>query len=257
MPDSVVSITINGATLATTIIQAGTTTANGVDRVFDIRNGADASLDGMAIDTLILTGAWTNFSVESTARYATDIARGVLPGPFDEVDARLLEERGELGQDGHDGAGILHEARTFGLDALFSSHKIYNPAGQRYTSVDRELMLAYKESTSGQIIHVGINEVFAREDWNAPVAYLAAAIDALQALLKDRDQVDDFCRGTSRKASSAARFRPHFRAFRAAPCRRRSSTRWPRATTAAGSPVYSQSQGNWFKRGWSWISRPI
>ena len=30
------------------------------------------------------------------------------------------------------------------------SHKIYNPAGQRYTSVDRELMLAYKESESGR-----------------------------------------------------------------------------------------------------------
>jgi pyruvate dehydrogenase E1 component len=53
---------------------------------------------------------------------------------------------------------IPDEARTFGLDALFSSHKIYNPAGQRYTSVDRELMLAYKESTSGVILHEGINE---------------------------------------------------------------------------------------------------
>jgi pyruvate dehydrogenase E1 component len=53
---------------------------------------------------------------------------------------------------------IPDEARTFGLDALFSSHKIYNPAGQRYTSVDRELMLAYKESESGVILHEGINE---------------------------------------------------------------------------------------------------
>jgi pyruvate dehydrogenase E1 component len=53
---------------------------------------------------------------------------------------------------------IPDEARTFGLDALFSSHKIYNPAGQRYTSVDRDLMLAYKESESGVILHEGINE---------------------------------------------------------------------------------------------------
>ena len=53
---------------------------------------------------------------------------------------------------------IPDEARTFGLDSLFSSHKIYNPAGQRYTSVDRELMLAYKESESGVILHEGINE---------------------------------------------------------------------------------------------------
>ncbi|HEY4625382.1 MAG TPA: pyruvate dehydrogenase (acetyl-transferring), homodimeric type, partial [Blastococcus sp.] len=53
---------------------------------------------------------------------------------------------------------IPDEARTFGLDSLFSSHKIYNPAGQRYTSVDRELMLAYKESEQGVLLHEGINE---------------------------------------------------------------------------------------------------
>ena len=33
-----------------------------------------------------------------------------------------------------------------------------SPHGQRYTSVDRELFLSYKESTSGQILHEGINE---------------------------------------------------------------------------------------------------
>jgi pyruvate dehydrogenase E1 component len=53
---------------------------------------------------------------------------------------------------------IPDEARTFGLDSLFSSHKIYSPHGQRYTSVDRELMLAYKESEQGVILHEGINE---------------------------------------------------------------------------------------------------
>src|SRR3712207_4519456 len=53
---------------------------------------------------------------------------------------------------------IPDEARTFGMDSLFPSQKIYNPAGQRYTSVDRELMLAYKESEQGQILHEGINE---------------------------------------------------------------------------------------------------
>ncbi|MFM6973586.1 MAG: transketolase-like TK C-terminal-containing protein, partial [Agromyces sp.] len=36
--------------------------------------------------------------------------------------------------------------------------KIYNPHGQTYTSVDRELLLAYKESPQGQLVHVGINE---------------------------------------------------------------------------------------------------
>ncbi|WDH77549.1 pyruvate dehydrogenase (acetyl-transferring), homodimeric type [Microbacterium esteraromaticum] len=53
---------------------------------------------------------------------------------------------------------IPDEARTFGLDAYFPTAKIYNPNGQQYTSVDRELLLAYKESPQGQIVHVGINE---------------------------------------------------------------------------------------------------
>ena len=53
---------------------------------------------------------------------------------------------------------IPDEARTFGMDAFFPSAKIYNPQGQHYLSVDRELLLAYKESTSGQILHTGINE---------------------------------------------------------------------------------------------------
>ena len=53
---------------------------------------------------------------------------------------------------------IPDEARTFGMDSFFPTAKIYNPHGQTYTSVDRELMLAYKESTSGQILHEGINE---------------------------------------------------------------------------------------------------
>ncbi len=53
---------------------------------------------------------------------------------------------------------IPDEARTFGMDAYFPTAKIYNPNGQHYTSVDRELLLAYKESPQGQILHVGINE---------------------------------------------------------------------------------------------------
>jgi pyruvate dehydrogenase E1 component len=53
---------------------------------------------------------------------------------------------------------IPDEARTFGMDAYFPSAKIYNPNGMHYTSVDRELLLAYKESVQGQILHTGINE---------------------------------------------------------------------------------------------------
>ena len=53
---------------------------------------------------------------------------------------------------------IPDEARTFGMDSLFPTLKIYNRNGQLYTSVDAELMLAYKESEIGQILHEGINE---------------------------------------------------------------------------------------------------
>ncbi len=53
---------------------------------------------------------------------------------------------------------IPDEARTFGMDSFFPTLKIYNPHGQNYTPVDNELMLAYRESTAGQIYHTGINE---------------------------------------------------------------------------------------------------
>ncbi|WP_446680205.1 transketolase-like TK C-terminal-containing protein, partial [Arthrobacter mobilis] len=53
---------------------------------------------------------------------------------------------------------IPDEARTFGMDSFFPTAKIYNPKGQNYLSVDRDLVLAYKESPQGQILHTGINE---------------------------------------------------------------------------------------------------
>jgi pyruvate dehydrogenase E1 component len=53
---------------------------------------------------------------------------------------------------------IPDEARTFGMDSMFPTQKIYNPHGQLYTSVDAELLLAYRESEQGQILHEGINE---------------------------------------------------------------------------------------------------
>ena len=53
---------------------------------------------------------------------------------------------------------IPDEARTFGMDAFFPTAKIYNPNGQNYLAVDRDIVLSYKEATSGQILHVGINE---------------------------------------------------------------------------------------------------
>ncbi|WP_127474951.1 pyruvate dehydrogenase (acetyl-transferring), homodimeric type [Microbacterium sulfonylureivorans] len=72
---------------------------------------------------------------------------------------RLLKDLLRAKDFGHRIVPIIpDEARTFGMDAYFPTAKIYNPHGQNYTSVDRELLLAYKESPQGQIIHVGINE---------------------------------------------------------------------------------------------------
>ncbi len=62
---------------------------------------------------------------------------------------------------------IPDEARTFGMDSYFPTSKIYNPHGQNYTSVDRELLLAYKESPQGVLIHVGINEAGAAAAFTA------------------------------------------------------------------------------------------
>ena len=53
---------------------------------------------------------------------------------------------------------IPDEARTFGMDSLFPTAKIYSPHGQRYEAVDRTLLLSYKESERGQILHEGISE---------------------------------------------------------------------------------------------------
>ncbi len=50
------------------------------------------------------------------------------------------------------------EYRTFGMDSMFPSAKVYNPGGQKYESVDRNMLLSYKESVSGQMLHEGISE---------------------------------------------------------------------------------------------------
>ncbi len=50
------------------------------------------------------------------------------------------------------------EYRTFGMDGMFPTAKVYNHAGQQYESVDRNMLLAYKESAQGQMLHEGISE---------------------------------------------------------------------------------------------------
>ncbi len=53
---------------------------------------------------------------------------------------------------------IPDEARTFGMDSLFPTAKIYSPHGQKYEAVDRDLLLSYQESVTGVILHEGISE---------------------------------------------------------------------------------------------------
>ncbi|HSM38717.1 MAG TPA: pyruvate dehydrogenase (acetyl-transferring), homodimeric type, partial [Candidatus Limnocylindrales bacterium] len=62
---------------------------------------------------------------------------------------------------------IPDEARTFGMDPLFKEVGIYNPLGQRYTPVDKELLLSYLEKEDGQILEEGITEAGAMADFTA------------------------------------------------------------------------------------------
>ena len=53
---------------------------------------------------------------------------------------------------------VPDEARTFGLDPLFKEVGIYAAHGQRYTPVDSDLLLSYREAQDGQVLEEGINE---------------------------------------------------------------------------------------------------
>jgi pyruvate dehydrogenase E1 component len=53
---------------------------------------------------------------------------------------------------------IPDEARTFGMESLFSKYKIYSAKGQLYEPVDVATLLPYVEATDGQILEEGITE---------------------------------------------------------------------------------------------------
>tara|TARA_Y100000588_G_scaffold284649_1_gene302248 strand:+ start:424 stop:3099 length:2676 start_codon:yes stop_codon:yes gene_type:complete len=63
---------------------------------------------------------------------------------------------------------VPDEARTFGMDALFNVAGIYSPEGQKYTPVDQNSLLRYKETSDGQILQEGICET------GAMASFLAA-----------------------------------------------------------------------------------
>src|SRR6266508_3883327 len=62
---------------------------------------------------------------------------------------------------------IPDEARTFGMDSLFPSLKIYSPNGMNYDAVDRDLVLSYKEDVKGRIMHEGISEAGSMASFHA------------------------------------------------------------------------------------------
>ena len=109
-----------------------------------------------------------------------------LPVPDDAFTARLIERQagreqsttsvfvGQLTQLLRDaGLGrhvvpiVADEARTFGMQSLFREIGIYAAQGQLYEPEDRDELLYYKESQTGQILEEGITEAGALSSWIA------------------------------------------------------------------------------------------
>ncbi|CAA3710072.1 Pyruvate dehydrogenase E1 component [Candidatus Portiera aleyrodidarum] len=59
------------------------------------------------------------------------------------------------------------EARTFGMETMFSKVGIYSIEGQKYLPIDKEKLIYYKEDKQGQIIEEGINELGSMSCWIA------------------------------------------------------------------------------------------
>ena len=62
---------------------------------------------------------------------------------------------------------IPDEGRTFGMEPMFSEVGIYHPDGQKYTPVDANMMLSYREASDGQVLEEGITEAGALASFQA------------------------------------------------------------------------------------------
>ncbi|MCA4135745.1 pyruvate dehydrogenase (acetyl-transferring), homodimeric type, partial [Arthrobacter sp. M4] len=106
--------------------------------------------------------SWTGQQLTLPAAKSYEIAKrgtGKQQAATTMAFVRLLKDLMRDKDFGHRFVPIVpDESRTFGMDAFFPTAKIYSPKGQNYLSVDRDLVLAYKESAAGQLIHPGINE---------------------------------------------------------------------------------------------------
>jgi pyruvate dehydrogenase E1 component len=62
---------------------------------------------------------------------------------------------------------VPDEARTCGMEGMFRQLGIYAPEGQKYTPVDKDQVMYYREDKAGQILEEGINEAGAFSSWIA------------------------------------------------------------------------------------------
>ena len=62
---------------------------------------------------------------------------------------------------------LADESRTFGMEGLFRQIGIYAPEGQKYTPVDKDQVMYYRETENGQLLQEGINEQGAFSSWIA------------------------------------------------------------------------------------------
>ncbi|MCL4744089.1 MAG: pyruvate dehydrogenase (acetyl-transferring), homodimeric type [Burkholderiaceae bacterium] len=62
---------------------------------------------------------------------------------------------------------VPDEARTFGMEGMFRQLGIYAPEGQKYTPIDKNQVMYYREDAKGQILEEGINEAGAFSSWVA------------------------------------------------------------------------------------------
>jgi pyruvate dehydrogenase E1 component len=83
---------------------------------------------------------------------------------FVRVLTQLLRDR-SLGK--HIVPIVPDEARTFGMEGMFRQLGIYSAEGQKYTPVDKDQVMYYREDKAGQILEEGINEAGAMSSWIA------------------------------------------------------------------------------------------
>jgi pyruvate dehydrogenase E1 component len=60
---------------------------------------------------------------------------------------------------------VPDEARTFGMEGMFRQLGIYSAEGQKYTPVDKEQVMYYREDKAGQVLEEGINEAGSFCSW--------------------------------------------------------------------------------------------